>query len=562
MRTVGEGWYEVVTDEARPGSRYMYVIDEKLAVPDPASRDQGGDVHGWSAVVDPAEFTWHDRDWTGRPWEEAVLYELHVGTFSRNGGYAGVVERLDYLVDLGVTAIELMPLAEAPGRHNWGYDGVYLFAPDSAYGRPRDLKHLIEVAHRRGLMVFLDVVYNHFGPEGNYLPAYAAPFFTERHRTPWGAAINYDGEHSRVVRDFMIHNALYWLEEYNFDGLRLDAVHAIVDDSPTHILDEMAETIRRTIRGRHVHLVLENDANQTRFLGPTRYDAQWNDDIHHALHAIVTGDDDGYYADYADAPLRHLGRALTEGFAYQGESSEHRGGIRRGEPSRHLPPTAFVSFLQNHDQVGNNAMGERITHDAPPEAIRAAVAIYTIAPSPPLLFMGEEWAASTPFAFFCDFGPDLADKVREGRRQEFARFKEFQDPKARERIPDPTALDTFLMSRLDWSERDRSPHREWLDFYRAVLGVRRREIVPRLTGVPGGAAEHRIDGRGVLHAAWRLGDGSRLHLDANLSADIVEVEQGEAGRVIFATQPDEAAEEKVLLPWSVTWRLEQGVCKG
>ncbi len=560
MQALDGGWYELVTDAARPGSRYMFVIDGGLAVPDPASRDQAGDVHGWSIVVDPQGFDWQDGDWRGRPWHETVLYELHVGTFTRDGRYRDVADRLDALVDLGVTAIELMPVAEAPGRFNWGYDGVYLFAPEASYGQPEDLKVLIEAAHRRGLMVFLDVVYNHFGPEGNYLSSYAAPFFTERHHTPWGAAINYDGRHSRVVRDFMIHNALYWLAEYNIDGLRLDAVHAIIDDSKPNILTEIAAAAGKAGGGRPAHLVLENDNNAAWLLrsrdNEVGFTAQWNDDLHHALHVAVTGQDDGYYEDY-ETPIVHLGRALTEGFAYQGEVSAHRDGARRGEPSGHLPPTAFVSFLQNHDQVGNDATGTRINHAAPVEALRAAAAVYLLAPSPPLLFMGEEWGSSSPFLFFGDFGGDLADAVREGRRNEFARFAAFRSEEARARIPDPTVFETFLKSKLNWAERERPRHREMLDFYRSVLAIRGREIVPRLEGMQGDAATFATFGPGALEARWTLADGSRLVMQANLAGEAFDnpFKPG-AGRVLFTTHPDATKAAETLQAWSVTWFLE------
>jgi malto-oligosyltrehalose trehalohydrolase len=403
------------------------------------------------------------------------------------------------------------------------------------------------------------VVYNHFGPEGNYLSQYAAPFFTDRHRTPWGAAINYDGENSRVVRDFMIHNALYWLHEYNVDGLRFDAVHAIIDDGRPHVLSEIAAAARQTVTGRHAHLVLENDDNAAWLLrameGEPGFDAQWNDDIHHALHVGVTGQYDGYYRDYAN-PIVHLGRALTEGFAYQGEASVHRDGVRRGERSKHLPPTAFVSFLQNHDQVGNNATGMRINHIAPLEAVRAAAAVYLLAPSPPLLFMGEEWAASSPFLYFCDFGGDLAEAVREGRRAEFARFSAFQSPDARARIPDPTAVGTFLKSRLDWSERQHAPHRETLAFYQALLAIRAREIVPRLKGLRANAG-FTTAGRGGLHAHWLLADGSRLILRANLSGEPTEVRfEAAEGRVLCATHPEPAHGTGTLPAWSVAWFLK------
>jgi (1->4)-alpha-D-glucan 1-alpha-D-glucosylmutase len=404
MARTHEGWFELTSREARAGSRYRFRLGTGETVPDPAARFQAGDVHGASEVIDPRAYRWSDDAWRGRPWEEAVIYELHVGTFTPAGTFRAAREKLDHLSALGVTAIELMPVADFPGTRNWGYDGVLPFAPDARYGRPEDLKALVEAAQARGMMVLLDVVYNHFGPEGNYLHLYAPQFFTSRHHTPWGAAVNFDDAGSRTVRDFFIHNALFWLTEYRFDGLRLDAVHAIVDDSTPDILRELAQAVADGPgRERHVHLVLENDRNEARYLGRDRagraqaYVAQWNDDIHHALHVLVTGETDGYYEDYADSSLRHLGRALTEGFCYQGEPSRHRGGAPRGEPSTHLPPTAFVSFLQTHDQVGNRAFGERLSRLAPPEAVRAATAILLLSPQPPLLFMGQERGAVSVF---------------------------------------------------------------------------------------------------------------------------------------------------------------------
>ncbi len=520
MERAQGGWWELEVAQAGAGSRYGYRIDGGVVVPDPASRANPDDVHRASCVIDPLAFDWDDDDWRGRPWEEAIVYELHVGSFTPQGGFAGVEDRLDHLCELGVTAIELMPIADFPGRRNWGYDGVLAFAPDASYGTPADLKRLVCSAHRRGLMVFLDVVYNHFGPEGNYLHAYAPQFFTERHHTPWGAAINFDGEGSRTVRDFFIHNALYWLEEFHLDGLRLDAVDAIVDDSQPHILAELASTVRSRVgRHRHVHLILENDANQIRYQGARpgaadRYDAQWNDDIHHALHVLLTGERDGYYGDYADAPLARLGRCLAEGFAYQGEPSTFRGGRPRGEVSRGLRPSAFVSFLQNHDQVGNRAFGERISRLAPAERIKAALAILLVAPQPPMLFMGEEWAAREPFPFFCDFEPELARKVADGRRGEFARFDRFRDATARLLIPDPSAVATFDSARLDWDARNGPEHAEWLALYRRLLALRSREIATRLSGARSGTCLAASDG--LLAVRWELGDGSLLHLIANL----------------------------------------------
>src|SRR5215472_16387143 len=353
MERDADGWAVATVRDVGAGARYRYRIDGGLAVPDPASRHQPEDVHGPSEVIDPESFEWSDGDWRGRAWPEMVFYELHVGAFTPEGTFAGARTRLDYLADLGVTAVELMPVADFPGRRNWGYDGVLLFAPDGRYGRPDDLKRLVHACHARGLAVFLDVVYNHFGPDGNYLGVYASPFASARHLTPWGHAVNFDGPGSDVVRAFFRENALYWIEEFHFDGLRLDAVQAIRDDSPRHILEEIAGAVRDGPgRSRAVHLVLENAANEARYLrrvgGRPLYAAQWNDDIHHALHVLCTGERDGYYADYQD-PADALGRCLTEGFAYQGEFSVYRG-RPHGEPTKDIALTAFVSFLQNHDQ--------------------------------------------------------------------------------------------------------------------------------------------------------------------------------------------------------------------
>jgi malto-oligosyltrehalose trehalohydrolase len=567
MRAEAGGWFRTEVSEARSGSRYRFRINGDFLVPDPASRFQPEGVDGPSEVIDPRAFDWSDEAWLGRAWEEAVLYELHVGAFSERGNFAGVAEHLDHLVALGVTALELMPVAECPGEFNWGYDGVYPFAPERRYGCPEDLKALVEAAHARGLMMLLDVVYNHFGPQGNHLPRYAKPFFTRRHRTPWGAAIDFEGPHSRTVRDFFIHNALYWLEEYHFDGLRLDAVHAIHDSSKPDILTELAEVVRERSGHRQVHLVLENDQNEARHLerdarGRARlFSAQWNDDIHHTLHVLLAGEHAGYYSDYAEHPTRQLGRCLAAGFAYQGEPSVFRGGEARGEPSGHLPPTAFVSFLQNHDQVGNRAFGERIVGLAEPEAVRAALAVLLLAPSPPLLFMGEEWGCEVPFPFFAHFGPDLAARVREGRRQEFARFPEFRDETARQQIPDPGASHTFRSASLPWNDLQKDEHREWLAYYRRLLEIRHREIVPRLAVTPWDAAEFTEIGETGLRVSWRVRTGVSLHLWAQLAP-----EPGRAfpappgGRLLFATH--EAVPRHLecgeMPPWSAAWYLVDG----
>jgi maltooligosyltrehalose trehalohydrolase len=546
-----DGFCETTRSDARAGTRYRYDVDG-LLVPDPASRFQPDGVHGPSVVVDPRSFSWPDDGWRGRPWHEHVFYELHVGTFTPEGSYAAVRGKLDALVDLGVTALELMPLAAAPGARNWGYDGVLPYAPSANYGTPDDLKALIAAAHARGLAVYLDVVYNHFGPEGNYLHAYARDFSTDRVATPWGDG--FDVAARPVVRSFFIENALYWLDEYRFDGLRLDAVHAIADGPERRFLLELGAAVRARAP-EHVRLILENDENESRLLSGA-FRAQWSDDVHHAAHVALTGERDGYYGDFADDPLARLGGALTQGFAFAGEASPFRGGRARGEPSAHLPLASFVTFMQNHDQVGNRPMGERLAALAPPAAVRAAAATLLLAPPIPLLFMGEEWAASSPFLFFCDFEPDLARAVREGRRAEFASFVGFAEGDA---LPDPGALETFARSTLRWDEREREPHRSWLAFYRALLHLRAREIAPRATRVRGLDAAYERRGRYGLAATWRLDDGTTLALDANLGPEPGRAFRSRANaRALFALPDDGRTVGNAgndASPWSVRWTL-------
>ncbi len=552
------GWHGLVTDAARAGSRYRFVLPDGLRVPDPASRHQPEDVHGPSEVIDPAAYAWRDSAWRGRPWHEAVLYELHIGTFTPAGTFRSAIERLDHLAALGVTALQVMPVADFPGRRNWGYDGVLPFAPDAAYGRPEDFKALIEAAHARGLMVLLDVVYNHFGPDGNYLHALAPAFFTDRHRTPWGAAINFDGPDSAPVRAFFIENALYWLTEFHLDGLRLDAVHAIRDDSPVHILDELAATVRLSLPDRHVHLVLENEENHAHRLdrgadgAPRGYTAQWNDDVHHVLHVAATGEAEGYYADYRGDTAK-LARALAEGFAFQGELMPYRG-HPRGEASAHLPPAAFVAFAQNHDQIGNRAFGERLSALAPPEAVRACAAVLLLSPQIPMLFMGEEWATTRPFLFFCDFHAGLAEAVREGRRAEFARFPAFRDPATRARIPDPLAEATVAASTLRWDEREVPPHAEALARHRRILALRHAELVPRLPRIRRGGRA-RVIGDGAVSVVWSVDGGGALALDANLSAHPVAGFAPPRGRVLWREGAEDAGR---FARWSVRWSLDDG----
>ncbi|WP_166260715.1 malto-oligosyltrehalose synthase [Marinobacter salicampi] len=562
MEPAEEGWFSLETERAGAGSLYSYRIGGTECVPDPASRFQPEDVHGPSEVVDPSTFAWRDSEWRGRPWHEAVIYELHAGTFSTGGNYQGIEERLDYLAELGVTAIELMPLSDFPGGRNWGYDGVLPFAPDHTYGRPEQLKSLIQAAHEREIMVFLDVVYNHFGPDGNYLHLYAPDFFTERHQTPWGAAINFDGKNSQTVRDFFIHSALYWLEEYHLDGLRLDAVHAIHDDASPSFLEELASRVQEGPgRDRQIHLVLENDHNSAGYLArtpelsPRFYTAQWNDDIHHCLHLMLTGESDGYYADYARRPNWFLGRCLAEGFAYQGEPSPYRANAHRGERSTELPPEAFVSFLQNHDQVGNRAFGERIDTLAPPAAIAAAAVVRLLAPQPPLLFMGEEFGATTPFQFFCDFSGELAEAVTSGRQSEFSHFSDFSEAGTKDRIPDPNSEQTFVQSKLKWDCLDSPYHADRHRHFTELLALRRKlygETDHR--PLPGAGTFHEC-GDTALEVVWQLKSGARLTMLINLGPDSCAIPDvgPDSGDTLYFFPDDlpDALASGHLLPWSV-----------
>lgn len=506
MPLLDGGWFEIEMPVGA-GTRYRYRIEHggrPMTVPDPASRAQHGDVHGWSVVVDIGRYDWQVRDWQGRPWEEAVIYELHPGLM---GGFQGIEARLPVLAALGVTAVELMPVADFPGPRNWGYDGVLPYAPDEAYGTPAQLCHLVDTAHSLGLMVFLDVVYNHFGPDGNYLALTAPQFFRDDIHTPWGPAIDF---RQPEVRAFFTGNAIQWVNEYRIDGLRLDAVHAIGDPG---WLDEMALAVR-AVAGprRHVHLVLEHDGNVASHLepAPRRFDAQWNDDAHHVLHTLLTGEHGGYYGDYAQRPAERLARVLSEGFDYQGQPSAHRGGQARGTPSGHLPPTAFVSFLQNHDQTGNRAFGERLITLSDAQALRAAVALLLLSPQIPLIFMGEEAGSRTPFLYFTSHHQELAEQVREGRRREFAGFPAFAEEAQRARIPDPNIASTFEASRPE----DGLDAADWRALYSRLLALRRDRLVPALSGTRSLGAQA-LSGQAVV-AHWRLGDGARLTIACNL----------------------------------------------
>jgi maltooligosyltrehalose trehalohydrolase len=552
MRRADDGWFSLDVNGLAAGVHYKFRIDGETDVPDPASSFQPDDVFGPSEVIDHASYQWKSAGWRGRPWEEAVLIETHVGTFTDEGTYRAVIERLDHLVDTGITALELMPIADFAGQRNWGYDGVLWYAPDGAYGRPEDLKALIDAAHQRGLMVFLDVVYNHFGPEGNFLHRYAPTFFTAA-ATPWGSVIDYS---LPEVRAFAVNSALSWLRDYRFDGLRFDAVNHIVTPpggiSMLHDLSIAAGKLAAET-GRHIHLVLENGDNIASLLDPAeapprgKFRAQWNDDYHHAFHVLLTGESQGYYGDYQRSPRGHIARALASGFVYQGEVAAFWGNRPRGEPSGALSPTAFVSFLQNHDQTGNRALGERLDSLADPKQIRAALAITLLAPMVPMLFMGEEWGSQRPFLFFCDFAGDLADAVRKGRRREY----DWAYARYGDSVPDPLDPTTFQACVLDWEARDAALGHDRLALVRGLLEVRRREIVPRLAGARHGDAQATDDG--LLTAHWQMGDGTSLRLAANLSADEIALHPDQmAGAAVWGSEGDR------LPAWSVCWRLVSG----
>jgi malto-oligosyltrehalose trehalohydrolase len=535
-----DGWFVLHVDEAGAGTRYAFEIDEEITIPDPGSHFQPDDVQRPSEVIDHA-FPWKCRSWRGLPWHHAVFSEVHVGTFTPEGTFGAAMSKLDHLAETGITALELMPVSDFPGRWNWGYDGVLLFAPDSSYGRPDDLKALIDAAHKRGLMVFIDVVYNHFGPEGNYLGRISPQFFTDA-QTPWGGAIDY-----RVpeVRQFIIENALQWLRDCRFDGLRLDAVHAMVAPGEPHILHDLSVAAGALAKasGRYIHLVLENDDNRANFLAPDEeppaghYRAQWNDDYHHAWHVLLTGERAGYYRDYGGT--RHVERTLAEGFAYQGEPSPHRKGHVRGEASGYLPPLAFVNFIQNHDQIGNRPLGERLSALCDIEPLAAALAVLLLQPSPPLLFMGEEWGAGEPFPFFCDFEGDLADAVRTGRKKEFAEaYSEHGDE-----IPDPLSAETRASAVLDWNATTRPAHAERLALTRALLAVRKTAILPLVPLMRGGAEVAFKDN--VLSAYWPAGSKT-LQLIANLAGTATQNPELDWGDAIWGGHPP-----RILPPWSV-----------
>lgn len=466
-----KGYWQSILPDIQPGTKYLYRLDGTVTRPDPASHFQPDGVHGPSQVIDHGRFDWKDNDWKGIALKEMVVYELHVGAFTPEGTFTGVIERLADLKELGVNAIEIMPVAQFPGDRNWGYDGVYPYAVQNSYGGPDTLKELVDACHRIGVAVILDVVYNHLGPEGNYLRDFG-PYFTDKHTTPWGEAINFDGPYSQPVRDFFIENALYWFRDYHIDALRLDALHAIFDMSGKHFLEELAERVELLSQesGRTFYLIGESDLNDVRLIktrssGGYGLDAQWSDDFHHSLHTLLTGEKNGYYRDFGD--VRDLAKAFREGYVYTGQYSEHRK-RRHGNNPKRRKAHQFVVCIQNHDQVGNRMAGDRLAHIVDFEALKLAAGAVLLSPYVPLLFMGEEYGEASPFLYFVSHtDKNLIEAVRRGRREEFKSFDWEGE------IPDPQAVSTFEQSKLRWHKRRTEQHAVLFEFYRHVIGLRK-----------------------------------------------------------------------------------------
>jgi maltooligosyltrehalose trehalohydrolase len=518
MERNGQGVYRTLVRDAGAGIFYRFSVDGTPRTPDPRSRYQPFGVHGPSEVIDLSAFAWTDDDWIGLRNENLSIYELHVGSFTHDGTFDALSQELQELKRLGVRAIELMPVADFPGRWNWGYDGVALYAPSRAYGRPEDLQRLIDTAHRVGLGVLLDVVYNHLGPDGNYLRHYSGDYFTDRHHTPWGAAVNYDGPNARFVRDFVIDNAIQWVRDYHFDGLRLDATDTIQDDSNPHILRELQERVRMAVN-RDIVLIAEEARNDVRTITPPAqggygFDAVWADDFHHEMRVLLSNARENYYADFTGS-IENLAKALNEGFIYQGEESPFWG-KPRGTPVTDEPATAFVIALQNHDQIGNRPFGERLHHEIDRERFLAASAVLLLAPETPLIFMGQEFVASTPFRFFTDHHEALGRLVTEGRRKEFAGFRAFAEEDMQRHIPDPQAEQTFLSSKLRLSER--AEHDATYRLYQRLLELRHGDPVFQVQDRSLSHA-HALRGTALLLHRWRA--GSHRVLIANFGAELI-----------------------------------------
>ena len=537
MTPVDDGWFELRATNVAPGAEYNFVLADGMVAPDPAARAQKADVNGPSLVVDPASYRWQNSAWRGRPWEESVVYELHIGTFTPQGTFQAAMEKLPWLAELGITMIEVLPVSQFGGNRGWGYDGVLLYAPHSAYGTPDDFKAFIDAAHGHGISVVLDIVLNHFGPEGNYLPLLAPEFFHKERVTPWGAGIAYDVE---AARRYIIEAPLYWLQQFNLDGLRFDAIDQIEDSSEKHALIEIAERIRAAIADRPIHLTTEDSRNVI-FLHPRTEDGavplftgEWNDDFHNAVHVLATGETHAYYQDFAHQPEKLVARVLAEGFAYQGEVSS-QSGEPRGVDSRSQPPTAFVDFIQNHDQVGNRAQGDRLISLAGADRTKALLATLLLSPHIPLLFMGEEYGETNPFLFFTDFHGDLAKAVREGRAREFQGHAGHEG----ESVPDPNAESTFAMSKLDWQKPHSEQGKQWLALTRELLALRQQHLVPLLKQAGGHSGKVITTAPGFVAVSWTFPAG-RWSLALNIS-DAPQPVPDLPGDTLFAW-PQAAAE--------------------
>ena len=553
MQPADDGWFELLANNVSPGAEYNFVLADGTVVPDPASRAQKADVNSPSLVIDPTRYAWQHTGWQGRPWEETVVYEMHIGTFTPEGTFQAALAKLPYLAELGMTMIEVLPVSQFGGSRGWGYDGVLLYAPHSAYGTPEDFKAFIDAAHGYGLSVVLDIVLNHFGPEGNYLPLLAPAFFHKERMTPWGAGIAYDVD---AARRYIAEAPLYWLQEFNLDGLRFDAIDQIEDIAGKHVLIEIAERIRAAIPERPIHLTTEDSRNVI-FLHPRTaqgevplFTAEWNDDFHNAVHVLATGETHAYYQDFAQEPEKRIARILTEGFAYQGEVSL-QSGEKRGVPSSDQPPVAFVDFIQNHDQVGNRAQGERLIALAGAERTKVLLATLLFSPHIPLLFMGEEYGETNPFLFFTDFHGDLARAVREGRAKEFAGHADHEG----ESVPDPNASSTFAMSKLDWQKLNSEAGKAWLALTRELLTLRRQHVVPLLATAGGRSGKVIGTAQGFIAVSWTFPQGT-LSLALNVGEQPQPLPDL-PGEAIFAW-PEATAE---LPPNAIIVRLAPGDAK-
>lgn len=565
------GYWSAEVNVAPAGTRYRFRLDDEVEWPDPSSRFQPGGVHEGSQVVDHSRFEWSDGHWEGLPLAHMIMYELHVGAFTREGNFDAVIPRLKDLKELGVNAIELMPVAQFPGGRNWGYDGVYPYAVQNTYGGPDGLKRLVNAAHGEGLAVIMDVVYNHLGPEGNYLHEFG-PYFTDKFKSPWGWAINFDGAWSDQVRDYFVENALAWFDDYHIDALRLDAIHGIFDMSARPFLQELAErTDAHAARtGRRCHLIAESDLNDTRVIRPRAslgfgLPAQWSDDFHHALHTLLTGEKGGYYADFGR--IDDLVTALRDGFVYAGRYSEYRR-CSHGNMSKDLPFEQFVHFSQNHDQVGNRLAGERLTALVDYEALKLAAAAVLLAPQIPMLWMGEEYGEPAPFLYFVSHGdPGLVEAVRKGRAEEFTAFDWDEEP------PDPQSDDTFERSRLDWSLRGEDKHAGLLDFYKKLITLRKTLAPLQNREKTNVSVTGDSDTRTVIIRRRQAGDEAALVLSFNAEQIATEPPLSEGGWLKLLDSSDETwrgpgaiAPDRIskgdritLQPWSVVFYRKEAM---